>query len=70
MSSSNAKAPSYSNVDEVRDRLALRQALTLIARTPGYRRHVALSRIVSRGREAQDRLLANGKLNTRYGQML
>lgn len=60
---------SYSSYDEVRDRLALRQALTLQARTPGYHRHAALSRIVSRGREAQDRLIAHGKLNTRYGQM-
>jgi len=70
MSSSNATAPSYSSFDEIRDRLALRQALTLIARTPGYHRHAALSRIVARGREAQERLIANGKLNMRYGAML
>lgn len=60
----------YSSYDEVRDRLALRQALNLQARTPGYQRHAALSRIVARGREAQERLIAHGRLNTRYGAML
>lgn len=70
MSTTTAQATSYSSYDEIRDRLALRQALTLQARTPGYHRHAALSRIVARGREAQERLIANGKLNTRYGQML
>lgn len=70
MSRNTAQSTSYSSYDEVRDRLALRQAITMIARTPGYHRHAALNRIVSRGREAQERLIAHGKLNTRYGTML
>jgi hypothetical protein len=60
----------YSSYDEIRDRMALRQAITLQSRTPGYHRHAALSSIVARGREAQERLIAHGKLNTRYGAML
>ncbi len=70
MSTSDSSTKAYTSYEEVRDRLALRQALTLHARNPGYHRHAALSRIVARGREAQERLIANGKLNTRYGQML
>ncbi len=61
--------PAYTSEDEMRDRLALRAALTQRQRLPGARWRPGHHHIEARGRDAQQRLIANGKLG-RYVERL
>ena len=61
--------PTYSSYNEMRGRIALRPALTLQERKRG-RLAPAEQAIVGRGKAAEQRLTAYGKLNGRYGARL
>lgn len=56
----------YTSFDEVRDRLAMRQGMTLQQRSRRAGHYSGLRRIVARGEEAAERLAAHGKLNANY----
>jgi hypothetical protein len=62
------KSPSatYTSFDEVRDRIAMRQGMTLQQRSRRSAHYSGLRRIIARGEEAAERLAAHGKLNANY----